>query len=160
MNSIRFMNPSTLRFASTLVRRFSAKAATPTRYNVMTIPCLKDSFSRKSDYKLPEGYLLSTTEKKNCLVIDPSNPKYIEDAVSITGSNLKGILVTHHHRFQWRGEIMRRRHVVGLGEVLNNHQDCPVYAGEFPDVFRSFLGLGNRAIPKWKKRFMMAIQSL
>ena len=75
-------------------------------------------------------------EKKNCVVVDPSNPKYIEDAISTSASNLKGILVTHHHVYDLLLDLMRRKHVVGLGEMLNNHKDCPVYAGEFSDVSR------------------------
>lgn len=40
---------------------------------------------------------MSTTDNKNCVVVDPSNPAYVEDAVKSCGFNLKGILVTHHH---------------------------------------------------------------
>ena len=36
-------------------------------------------------------------DNKNCVVVDPSNPAYVEDAVKNCGFNLKGILVTHHH---------------------------------------------------------------
>lgn len=43
---------------------------------------------------------MSTTDNKNCVVVDPSNPSYVEDAVKSCGFNLKGILVTHHHMWK------------------------------------------------------------
>ena len=79
-----------------LVRQFAKRPEVPTKYNVMTIPSLRDDYGSTTLLKLQLGYLISTANN-NCLVIDPTNPKFVLDAVSLCKCNLKGILVTHHH---------------------------------------------------------------
>lgn len=83
--------------SQSLVRGFSKVSTAHTKYNVLTIPCLKDNFSIFVNLFSYQGYIVSTTDNKNCVVVDPSNPAYVEDAVQNCGFNLKGILVTHHH---------------------------------------------------------------
>ena len=56
--------------------------------------------------------------------------------------------------------IKRRKHLVGLGEVLNKYPELPVYAGEFADVGGSFLSGGRRATRKWSERSATATRSL
>ena len=79
-----------------LVRLFAKRPEVPTKYSVMTIPSLRDNYGSNNVLELQTGYLISTANN-NCLVIDPTNPKFVLDAVSLCKCNLQGILVTHHH---------------------------------------------------------------
>lgn len=78
------------------IRAFSKQPEIPTKYSVMTIPSLRDNYGSDLARAWCVGYLISTASN-NCLVIDPTNPKFVVDAVSLSKCNLKGILVTHHH---------------------------------------------------------------
>ena len=84
-----------------LVRTFAKRPDIPTKYNVLTIPCLKDNFCIFVIFDvLILGYVLSTMDTKRCVVIDPIVPTFIEDAISVSGLELKALLSTHHHMFK------------------------------------------------------------
>lgn len=82
---------------SLLTRTFAKVPEMKTKYNVLTIPSLRDNFCIWSCFASDEGYILSTMDTRHCVVIDPIIPKYIEDAISTSGYELKALLATHHH---------------------------------------------------------------
>ena len=78
-------------------------------------------------------------DTKKCVVIDPTVPTFIEDAISMGGFELKALFSTHHHMLEIVFSLICRKHVLGMGEVLAKHPSIPVYGGYHPEVAFVFL---------------------
>lgn len=146
--------------SQSLVRGFSKVSTAHTKYNVLTIPCLKDSFSFfRHSILISRLYCVDYGQQELC-----RRGSFKSCVCGRCGAELRvqpegnsGDAPSHVEPTRC---IKRRKHVVGLGEVLNKHPELPVYAGEFADVGGSFLSGGRRATRKWSERSATATRSL
>jgi hydroxyacylglutathione hydrolase len=76
------------------------------KLDITPIPALKDNYI----------WMISSSEKKLAIVVDPGEAKPVLTVLNQNNLSLAGILVTHHH---WD-------HTDGIPELLKNY-DVPVY---------------------------------
>ena len=72
-------------------------------------------------------------KSNNCIIVDPINPTFLNDAVVKCKYQLRGILSTHHHMFIQCFWMMNRNHVLGMGEMIQKYPEAKVYGGKYEE---------------------------